>query len=169
MSLPFLEENDQTTARREHLEGLRQLLGNVYPNKFERSEVIEPGREDTISAIVEKFRAFEPKVANDGKPGADEIESANQQLNRFTVRLAGRIASPPRVMGKALRPLHPGSPRRGKHSRLGPERAKRARCETSLGILPLQPRGGARLRPRPPRPGSLRRRPRRGEAPRLRP
>jgi lysyl-tRNA synthetase, class II len=101
MSLPFLEENDQTTARREHLEGLRQLLGNVYPNKFERSEVIEPGREDTISAIVEKFRAFEPKVASDGKPGADEIESANQQLNRFTVRLAGRIASPPRVMGKA--------------------------------------------------------------------
>src|SRR4029078_4886074 len=28
-------------------------------------------------------------------------ELANQQLNRFTVRVAGRIASPPRVMGKA--------------------------------------------------------------------
>jgi lysyl-tRNA synthetase class 2 len=101
MSLPFLEENDQTAARREHLEALRRLVGNVYPNKFERSEIIEPGREDTISAIVEKFRAFEPKVGSDGRPGAEEIELANQQLNRFTVRLAGRIASPPRVMGKA--------------------------------------------------------------------
>src|SRR6185436_10605301 len=49
----------------------------------------------------EKFRAFEPKVASDGRPGAEEIELANQQLNKFTVRLAGRIASPPRVMGKA--------------------------------------------------------------------
>src|SRR5262245_49022030 len=101
MPLPFLEENDQTTARREHLEDLRQLVGNVYPNKFERSEIIEAGREDTISTIVEKFRAFEPKIASDGKPSAEEIELANQQLNRFTVRLAGRIASPPRVMGKA--------------------------------------------------------------------
>ena len=101
MSLPFLEENDQTAARREHLEALRQLVGNVYPNKFERSDIIEAGREDTISAIVEKFRAFEPKVGSDGRPGAEEIELANQRLNQFTVRLAGRIASPPRVMGKA--------------------------------------------------------------------
>jgi lysyl-tRNA synthetase, class II len=101
LSFPFLEENDQTAARREHLEGLRQLIGNVYPNKFERSEVIEAGREDTISAIVEKFRAFEPKSAAGGRPTAEEIELANQQLNRFVVRLAGRIASPPRVMGKA--------------------------------------------------------------------
>ena len=101
MSLPFLEENDQTAARREHLEALRHLVGNVYPNKFERSDIIEAGREDTISAIVEKFRAFEPKVGSDGRPGAEELELANQQLNQFTVRLAGRIASPPRVMGKA--------------------------------------------------------------------
>ncbi|HSE31156.1 MAG TPA: lysine--tRNA ligase [Pyrinomonadaceae bacterium] len=101
MSLQFLEENDQTAARREHLEALRQLVGNVYPNKFQRSEVIEAGREDTISGLVEKFRAFEPKVGSDGRPGAEELELANQQLNRFTVRLAGRIASPPRVMGKA--------------------------------------------------------------------
>src|SRR6186997_1831428 len=101
MSLPFLEENDQTAARREHLEGLRQLVGNVYPNKFERSKIIETDREDTISGSVEKFRAFEPKVASDGRPGAEEIDLANQQLNRFTVRLAGRIASPSRVMGKA--------------------------------------------------------------------
>ena len=101
MSIPFIEENDQTVARREHLEALRQLVGNVYPNKFERSEIVEPGREDTITAIVEKFRAFEPKAGNDGRPAAEEIELANQQLNESAVRLAGRIASPPRVMGKA--------------------------------------------------------------------
>jgi lysyl-tRNA synthetase, class II len=101
LSFPFLEENDQTTARRDHLEGLQRLVGNVYPNKFERSEIIEPGREDTISRIVDKFRSLEPKVGSDGRPSAEEIEQANQQLNEYTVRLAGRIASPPRVMGKA--------------------------------------------------------------------
>ena len=61
MSIPFIEENDQTIARREHLEALRELVGNTYPNKFERSEIVEPGKEDTITAIVEKFRDFEPK------------------------------------------------------------------------------------------------------------
>ena len=104
MSTPFNEitgENDQTRARQEHLEALRRLVGNVYPNKFERSEVVEPGREDTITAIVEKFRAFEPKSAEGERPAPEAIELANQQLNQITVRLAGRIASPPRVMGKA--------------------------------------------------------------------
>lgn len=85
MSIPFIEENDQTAARREHLAALRQLVGNVYPNRFERSQVVEQGKEDTITAVVEKFRGFEPE----------------EELNKFTVRLAGRIASPPRVMGKA--------------------------------------------------------------------
>jgi len=101
LSIPFIEENDQTIARREHLEALRELVGNVYPNKFERSDVVEQGKEDTITAIVEKFRGFEPKQTADGKPAAEELELANDQLNKFTVRLAGRIASPPRVMGKA--------------------------------------------------------------------
>jgi len=85
MSIPFIEENDQTTARREHLEALRELVGNVYPNKFERSEIVEPGKEDTITAVVEKFREFDPK----------------EELNQFSVRLAGRLATPPRLMGKA--------------------------------------------------------------------
>ena len=100
-SLPFIEENDQTIARREHLDALRELVGNVYPNKFDRSEIVEPGREDTISSIVEKFRALEPKTAADGRPSAEELELANSELNNSIVRLAGRIASPPRVMGKA--------------------------------------------------------------------
>ncbi len=101
MSIPFIEENDQTRARREHLEALRGLVGNVYPNKFARSQIAESGREDTITSVFEKFREFEPKAAEGGRPIAEEIELANQQLNKFTVRLAGRIASPPRVMGKA--------------------------------------------------------------------
>jgi lysyl-tRNA synthetase class 2 len=84
LSIPFIEENDQTIARREHLDALRELVGNVYPNKFERSDVVEQGKEDTITAVAEKFG---------DKPQED--------LNKIVVRLAGRIASPPRVMGKA--------------------------------------------------------------------
>ena len=101
MSIPFIEENDQTQARLEHLAALRRLVGNVYPNKFERSQTLEQGKEDTITAIIEKFRAFEPKASEGQRPPFEEIELANQQLNRVSVRLAGRIASPPRVMGKA--------------------------------------------------------------------
>jgi len=101
LSIPFIEENDQTRVRHEHLDALRTLVGNVYPNKFERSQTIEPGREDTITAVVEKFRSFEPNTAEGERPAAEGIELANQQLNKILVRLAGRIASPPRVMGKA--------------------------------------------------------------------
>lgn len=86
MPIPFIEENDQTLARREHLEALQALVGNAYPNKFERSRVVDPEKEDTITAVVEKFRDF---------------QLAPEELNKFVVRLAGRIASPPRVMGKA--------------------------------------------------------------------
>ena len=101
MSIPFIEENDQTIARREHLDALRRLVGNVYPNKFERSRIVDPDKEDTMTGVVEKFRSFEPKTPTGGRPPADELERANEELNRFTVRLAGRIASPPRIMGKA--------------------------------------------------------------------
>jgi lysyl-tRNA synthetase class 2 len=101
MSIPFIEENDQTQARHEHLEALRRLVGNVYPNKFERSETGEPGREDTITAVVDKFKAFEPKTPEGRHAAPEEIEITNRQLNKVTVRIAGRIASPPRVMGKA--------------------------------------------------------------------
>src|SRR4051794_37703195 len=85
MPIPFIEENDQTRARREHLEALQALVGNVYPNKFERSRVVDGEKEDTITAVIEKFREFQPP----------------EELNTFVVQLAGRIASPPRVMGKA--------------------------------------------------------------------
>ncbi len=102
MTVPFLEDNDQTQARREHLESLRQLVGNVYPNKFERSNVSEnTSGEDTITSIVATFKKFEPQVAEGQKPSPDDLEAANTQLNKVHVRIAGRIAAPPRVMGKA--------------------------------------------------------------------
>src|SRR5258705_7722234 len=101
MSVPFIEENDQTRARQEHLEALRQLVGNAYPNKFERSHAVDPQREDTITSVVEKYRAFEHEKTEGERPAPEPIELANQQLNSVTIRVAGRIASPPRVMGKA--------------------------------------------------------------------
>ncbi|HYE65443.1 MAG TPA: amino acid--tRNA ligase-related protein, partial [Pyrinomonadaceae bacterium] len=101
MSIPFIEENDQTRARREHLEELRRLVGNVYPNKFERSEVVRAGHEDTITAIVEKFGPLAPHRAEGERPAPEEIERANAELNSTEVRIAGRIATPPRMMGKA--------------------------------------------------------------------
>ena len=98
----IISDNDQTQARREHLEGLRQLVGNVYPNKFARSNVTEnPSGEDTITSIVEAFKKLEPPVHEGEKPAADELESANAELNKVRVRVTGRIAAPPRVMGKA--------------------------------------------------------------------
>jgi len=100
--MPFMEDNDQTQARREHLAALRTLVGNVYPNKFERSNVTgTPSGEDTITSIVEAFKKYEPKVGEGEKPPADALESANAELNKIRVQVAGRLAAPPRVMGKA--------------------------------------------------------------------
>ncbi|HYY59111.1 MAG TPA: lysine--tRNA ligase [Pyrinomonadaceae bacterium] len=99
MSIPFIEDNDQTRARREHLDRLRAMVGNVYPNKFERSRTT--GREDTITAVVEKFRPLEPPGTVGQRPAPEELERANAELNKIEVRISGRIATPPRVMGKA--------------------------------------------------------------------
>lgn len=99
MDIPFIEENDQTEARKGHLEELRKLIGNPYPNRFERSSVT--GGEDTITAVVREFKKHEPQVAEDERPSAEEIERANAELNKVEVRTSGRISSPPRVMGKA--------------------------------------------------------------------
>src|SRR5436305_2935194 len=99
MTIPFIEENDQTRARAEHLEALSKLVGNVYPNKFERSHVA--GDEDTITAVIEKFKSQEPQVKEGERPAAEELERANAELNKIQVRISGRIAVPPRIMGKA--------------------------------------------------------------------
>jgi lysyl-tRNA synthetase class 2 len=99
MSTPFIEDNDQTRARRDHLEKLRAMVGNVYPNKFDRSRVT--GGEDIITAIVERFRHLEPQAQEGLRPAAEEIERANSELREIEVRVSGRISTPPRVMGKA--------------------------------------------------------------------
>src|SRR5580765_8673085 len=102
MTVPFIEENDQTRARHEHLESLRELVGNVYPNKFERSDTTGTvAGEDTITSLVEAFKKYEPQASEGEKPSADALESANNELNNIRARVAGRIAAPPRVMGKA--------------------------------------------------------------------
>src|SRR5205085_1788461 len=102
--LPFIEDNDQTRARREHLEAIRALVGNAYPNKFARSRVT--GGEDTITAVVAKFKQYEPPKTEGARPSPEQIEAANAELNKYEVRVSGRLATPPRVMGKNAAFVH---------------------------------------------------------------
>jgi lysyl-tRNA synthetase class 2 len=105
----IIEQNDQTAARREHLEKLRELVGNVYPNKFERSSI--SGTEDTITKllnfapvreIVAEITAVVSKLAERERPPADVKDALNERLKALgNVRISGRLAVPPRVMGKA--------------------------------------------------------------------
>ena len=88
---------------------LVELVGNPYPNKFERSEV--SGKEDTITSLVQ----FEPikevademagvvaKLAERERPAPEIKGPLNEKLKSLgNVRVAGRLATPPRVMGKA--------------------------------------------------------------------
>ncbi len=101
-STPIIEENDQTRVRQQHLEEIRQIVGNAYPNKFTRTNVAgTPEGEDTVSAVLAKFKDREPTLGEDGKPSAEDLEHTNVELHAITVRISGRIATPPRVMGKA--------------------------------------------------------------------
>jgi lysyl-tRNA synthetase, class II len=110
MSIPefdeIIEPNDQTEARREHLEKLRELIGNAYPNKYERSRV--SGDEDTITNVVnfapvaEIAGQLKDNTPEGEKPNQELKESLNAKLKEFgNVRVSGRLAVPPRVMGKA--------------------------------------------------------------------
>lgn len=101
MTIPFIEENDQTIARKEHLEKLRQLVGNAYPNKFDRTAV--SGAEDTITNLVNFARPIKEKyVAQDEQPAPEVKDAANSELRELgSVKTSGRLAVPPRVMGKA--------------------------------------------------------------------
>ncbi|MEJ7713164.1 MAG: lysine--tRNA ligase [Pyrinomonadaceae bacterium] len=102
MQTNFIEENDQTQVRREHLAEIAELVGNPYPSKFSRSRVVSQDRDDTITAIVDKFRPLEPQLAVQGeRPAPEVIERINAELNAIEVRASGRLATPPRVMGKA--------------------------------------------------------------------
>ncbi len=108
MSIPAFEEiiepNDQTEARSASLEALRGLVGNVYPNKFERSAV--SGGEDTITKIlnfgpvveiVDEIKAVIATLAERERPPAEIKEALNARLKEFgNVRIAGRLTTPPR-------------------------------------------------------------------------
>ena len=106
MSIPqfdeIIEPNDQTLARSEHLAKLRDLVGNVYPNGFARSNVT--GDEDTITRIVSfhDIHRHIPQLGEGERPSQEIKDPANRELKQIgTVRIAGRLATPPRLMGKA--------------------------------------------------------------------
>lgn len=100
----IIEPNDQTEARVEHLEKLRELVGNVYPNKFSRSQVT--GKEDTITgvisfepiiAVADEMAQIKTKLGEGERPPAEEKDRINASLKEFgTVRIAGRLTTPPR-------------------------------------------------------------------------
>jgi lysyl-tRNA synthetase, class II len=99
----IIPDNDQTRARAEHLEKIRALVGNAYPNRFERSRVTESEeQEDTLTSIVKEFGKHEPKGAEGARPTPEQLEATNATLSGFgEVKVSGRLATPPRVMGKA--------------------------------------------------------------------
>src|SRR5688572_5146991 len=108
MSIPDFEEiiepNDQTEARREHLDKLRELVGNVYPNKFVRSRLT--GADDTISSLVQhgpiadiarEMADVKAALPEGQRPPAEVKDAINERLKALgNVRIAGRLTTPPR-------------------------------------------------------------------------
>ena len=108
MSIPsfneIIEPNDQTEARKVSLEAISALVGNVYPNKFARTNV--SGGEDTITALKhsEKIADVEARMAaikaslGEGeRPPAEKKDELNSELKALgTVRIAGRLTTPTR-------------------------------------------------------------------------
>ncbi|NNF01038.1 MAG: lysine--tRNA ligase [Pyrinomonadaceae bacterium] len=105
----IVEPNDQTEAREHNLEALTALVGNPYPNKFDRSNI--SGEEDTISSlnefapvaeVVKEIGAIVAQLAERERPDPEVKGKLNEKLEALgAVRVAGRLATPPRVMGKA--------------------------------------------------------------------
>ena len=108
MSIPtfdeIIEPNDQTEARQASLDAMRELVGNVYPNKFTRSKL--SGTEDTITnlkafgpvvEIVNEIRAVVATLAERERPPAEIKDALNARLREFgNVRISGRLTTPPR-------------------------------------------------------------------------
>ncbi|MEO7658424.1 MAG: amino acid--tRNA ligase-related protein [Pyrinomonadaceae bacterium] len=100
----IIEQNDQTAARLQHLEAMRELVGNVYTNKFARSAIT--GTEDTITnilkhepivEIVDEIKAVVAKLAERERPPAELKDALNARLKEFgNMRIAGRLTTPPR-------------------------------------------------------------------------
>ncbi len=101
----IIECNDQVKTRIEHLRALQEIVGNVYPNKFERSRI--SGSEDSITnllslPIIRQVLETIKNFKSDEKPPAELKDNLNQKLRGLGgVRIAGRLATPPRIMGKA--------------------------------------------------------------------
>ena len=102
----IIEENDQVQARVEHLKSLENLIGNSYPNKYERSKI--SGAEDTISnllafaPVAELVKQLKDATPEGEKPNQEFKAELNEKLKAFgNARISGRLAVPPRVMGKA--------------------------------------------------------------------
>jgi len=108
MSIPqfdeIIEPNDQTEARKASLESISALVGNVYPNKFARTNI--SGGEDTITALkhFDKIADVESRMAEiktnlgEGeRPPAEKKDELNVELKALgTVRIAGRLTTPTR-------------------------------------------------------------------------
>ena len=108
MGLPefteIIEQNDQTDARAEHLRALSELVGNVYPNRFERSRITRD--EDTITRILEwqpvvdatrEMKDLKATLADGERPPAEYKDEMNERLKALgTIRTAGRVTTPPR-------------------------------------------------------------------------
>ncbi len=105
----IIEPNDQTEARQNNLKELVEMVGNPYPNKFTRSSI--SGVEDTITQIANLPVAVEAtavigeiiaKLAEGERLNSELKQPLNEKLKELgNVRVAGRMATPPRVMGKA--------------------------------------------------------------------
>jgi lysyl-tRNA synthetase class 2 len=98
----IIDANDQVAARVEHLKALETLVGNSYPNKFERTRI--SGGEDTISnvlafeplvEIVKEIKAHVATLKERERPNAELKEKLNAKLKDFgTVAIAGRLTTP---------------------------------------------------------------------------
>lgn len=105
----IIENNDQVQARLEHLAALRELVGNVYPNKFNRSAIT--GRVDTITGLLEfapvgeivgEIKAHIATLSEGERPHSEIKDALNERLKTLgTARISGRLTTTPRTMGKA--------------------------------------------------------------------
>src|ERR1700759_4882924 len=92
----IIPDNDQTRARAAHLEEIKNLVGNAYPNKFNRTNLAGSAEgEDTISALAddetikriggdeafsEAFTLLASKVKEGARPTPEELEPVNAKL-----------------------------------------------------------------------------------------
>jgi lysyl-tRNA synthetase class 2 len=108
MSIPsfneIIEQNDQTEARAASLAAIAALVGNVYPNKFARTNI--SGGEDTITAlkhfakvadVESRMAEIKASLGEGERPPADKKDALNEELKALgTVRIAGRLTTPTR-------------------------------------------------------------------------